>query len=154
MHPYQKQTHSQRLIKHQRFKCRQSIRHTTSHTQHVPREYSQSDDPLHPRHPPLSAISPVPRTPYLSLRCRLTHALLVQAIELQALGGGRARGPRPGNPLNSIEGMDEDAVWRESHVSIRDCKEEVQVSRTYRVRHGAIRSPVPVMEAGIIGLTS
>jgi hypothetical protein len=54
------------------------------------------------------------RVPRISvLRCRLTHALLVQAIELQALGGGGARGPRPGNPLNGIEGMDEDAVWKE-----------------------------------------
>jgi hypothetical protein len=61
----------------------------------------------------------IPRTPQSSVsEYELTHALLVQAIELQALGGGRARGPRPGNPLHGIEGMDEDAVWREGDFSV------------------------------------
>ena len=40
------------------------------------------------------------------------HALFVEAIQLQALGGGRTRGPGAGNFLDSVEGVYEDTVWK------------------------------------------
>lgn len=39
-----------------------------------------------------------------------THALFVQAIELQPFRRRGSRGPRPGDPLDGVEGMDEDAI--------------------------------------------
>ena len=40
------------------------------------------------------------------------HALLVEAIQLQTLGGGGPRRAGAGDFLNRIQGVDEDAVWR------------------------------------------
>lgn len=47
----------------------------------------------------------------------LTHALFIQAIQLQPLRGRRARGSRPGNPLHGIQGMDEDAICTGTNVN-------------------------------------
>lgn len=64
----------------------------------------------------------------------LTHALFIQAIELQPLGCRRARGPRPGNPLNGIQGMDEDAICaREESIFERRVLDWYKKGETRRV---------------------
>ena len=40
------------------------------------------------------------------------HALFVEAIELQTLGGGGPRRAGAGDLLDGVQGVDEDAVWR------------------------------------------
>ena len=37
--------------------------------------------------------------------------LLVEAVELEAVGFGGARGARAGDAFDGVEGVDEDAVW-------------------------------------------
>jgi hypothetical protein len=81
----------------------------------------------------------------------LTHTLLIQAIQLQPLSRRRARSPRPGNPLDRIQGMDEDAICaRWSVAGLRYRARGHRAIRTYRVRHAGRRSVIcPVfMEAG------
>lgn len=48
---------------------------------------------------------------------KLTHTLLIQAIELQPLRRRRTRSARPGNPLHSVQGMNEDAICSAIHQS-------------------------------------
>lgn len=46
-----------------------------------------------------------------------THALFVQAVQLQALRSGRAGSARPGNFLDGVQGMDEDSICPQLSVS-------------------------------------
>lgn len=81
--------------------------------------YSQSVDPSHPPHPPLRHISPPSLTgvPQRRKEAKLTHTLLIQAIELQPLRRRRTRSARPGNPLHGVQGMNEDAICSAIHQS-------------------------------------
>lgn len=40
------------------------------------------------------------------------HALLVEAVQLEAVGGRGTRGSGAGDLFDCVEGVDEDAVWK------------------------------------------
>lgn len=91
------------------------VLNTISRTPYTRPRYSQQAGPSPPSHPPLrqSAL----RSPNDAESDALTHALLVQSIQLQPLRRWGSGGAGARDSLDGVEGMDEDAIYSDLLVS-------------------------------------